>query len=188
MNKRQAKKAKKKVTYPFMDEMNLLTLSAEEYKAAIEDLDSYVHKYCQYKHYKDKYKNFDIHCYHLPIGKKYAESFAQLIQQHSRGHVSTTVTQKLSNFNYPYPDALNMQDEKHMPTMDDFLKALENRNESEIANQLRQSMITCRLLNPLSNIPLPIEMKEILEVYRKPTISQCIVYDAIEDIPNNPTN
>lgn len=32
MNKRKAKKARKKICYPFIDEFNLLTLNEEEYK------------------------------------------------------------------------------------------------------------------------------------------------------------
>lgn len=64
-----------------------------------------------------------------------------------------------------------MSEEKKMPTMDDFLKALENRNETEMAEQMRQSMIASRLLNPLLNVSLPTEMKE-----------------NIDDIPNSSTN
>lgn len=81
-----------------------------------------------------------------------------------------------------------MSEEKKMPTMDDFLKALENRNETEMAEQMRQSMIASRLLNPSLDVSLPTDMKEKLEVYRKPAISQCIVYDTIDDIPNSSTN
>lgn len=81
-----------------------------------------------------------------------------------------------------------MSEEKKMPTMDDFLKALENRNKTEIADQMRQSMIASRLLNPLLGASLPTEMNEELEVYREPKISQCIVYDTIDDISNSFTN
>lgn len=52
MNKRQAKKAAKKVTYPLVDEFNLLTLSPEEYNEynkAIKDYHEYVLKHCIYK-------------------------------------------------------------------------------------------------------------------------------------------
>ena len=78
MNKRQAKKARKKVTYPLVDEMNLLTLSPEEYKEAMADFDEYVQNHCRYKHYKDRYKNSGFNCYHFPVGggyKKYMQSF-----------------------------------------------------------------------------------------------------------------
>ncbi len=41
------------------------------------------------------------------------------------------------------------EDKKRIPTMDDLIKALENRNETELADQVRQSMIASKLLNPL---------------------------------------
>lgn len=85
MNKRQAKKAYKKVTYPLIDEMNLLTLSPEEYKKAIEDYNAWVHKYCKYKHYKDKYKKIGFANYHFPIGEKYKKQFEQMLKT-ARGY------------------------------------------------------------------------------------------------------
>lgn len=83
-----------------------------------------------------------------------------------------------------------MSEEKKMPTMDDFIKALESRNETKLADQVKQSMIASRLINPLLSVPMSMskEMQEKLEVYRKPEISQCIVYDTVEDIPNSTTN
>lgn len=64
-----------------------------------------------------------------------------------------------------------MCEEKKMPIMDDFLKALESRNETEMANQIRQSMIASKLLNPLLDVSIPIEMKENMEFVEKPYIS-----------------
>lgn len=84
MNKRQAKKARRKVTYPLIDEMNLLTLSAEEYKAAMADFEQFVQKHCRYKHYKDRYKKSGFGLYHFPVGKEYAERFIQSILKHAR--------------------------------------------------------------------------------------------------------
>lgn len=51
MNRRQAKKASKKVIFPMGDEMNLLTLIPEEYEKTMKDFYHYVQKYCCYKHY-----------------------------------------------------------------------------------------------------------------------------------------
>lgn len=42
MNRRQAKKASKKVTFPMGDELNLLTLTPEEHEKAMEDFYYYV--------------------------------------------------------------------------------------------------------------------------------------------------
>lgn len=54
MNKRQAKKASKKVTWPLVDEFYLIPLSSEEYKKAMEDFHQHVQKHCRYKHYRDR--------------------------------------------------------------------------------------------------------------------------------------
>ena len=54
MNKRQAKKYRKKVVYPIIDEFNLLTLNQEELDKAIKDFDEYCIKHRHYKHYKDR--------------------------------------------------------------------------------------------------------------------------------------
>lgn len=67
MNKRKAKKASRKVRIPYADEMNLLTLNAEEYKQAMRDFNNYMQKYCRYKHYRDKYKPAGE--YHFPVGE-----------------------------------------------------------------------------------------------------------------------
>lgn len=70
MNKRQAKKASKKVTAPLVDEFNLLTLSTEEYEKAMEDYWNYVQKHCRYKHYKDRWeKGGKPFSYNFPVGK-----------------------------------------------------------------------------------------------------------------------
>ena len=42
MNRRQAKKASKKVTFPMGDELNLLTLTPEEHEKAMEYFYYYV--------------------------------------------------------------------------------------------------------------------------------------------------
>lgn len=79
-----------------------------------------------------------------------------------------------------------MKEEKNMPTVDDFCKALENQGKTELSDQIRQSMLASRLLNPLLNVngSLPKEMDEKLAIFRKPEISQIIIYDSIEDIIN----
>lgn len=91
MNKRQYKKYIKKVTYPLVDEMNLLTLSPEEYKKAIEDYKAWVYKYCRYRHYRDKYKKIGIAIYHFPVGEKYKESFEHMLKLVRRYKIETKI-------------------------------------------------------------------------------------------------
>lgn len=54
--------------------------------------------------------------------------------------------------------------------------------ETKVSDQIRQSTAASRLLNPLLEGSLPKEMNDKLAVFRTPAISQCIVYDSIEDI------
>lgn len=80
MNKRQAKKYIKKVSYLLVDELNLLTLSEEERKQAREDFHRYVQKHCKYKHYKDKYKCLNTSIYRYPVGKMYQQQMEQMLK------------------------------------------------------------------------------------------------------------
>lgn len=91
MNKRQAKKAHKKVTYPLVDEMNLLTLSPEEYEKAKADFDEWVYKHCRYKHYRDKYKNIGFNCYHFPVGKAYKNKIISALQSTRKMNVQVVI-------------------------------------------------------------------------------------------------
>lgn len=84
MNRRKKKKASKKVTYPFVDEMNLLTLNAEEYEAAMKDFEEYVQKHCRYKHYKDKRKAGRGIVYHFPVGEAYRKAYGFTLKRSSR--------------------------------------------------------------------------------------------------------
>lgn len=77
-----------------------------------------------------------------------------------------------------------MQEEKNMPTIDDFCKLLEKSGKTKVSDQIRQNIAASRLLNPLLEGSLPKEMNEKLAVSRTPAISECIVYDSIEDIAN----
>lgn len=108
MNKRQCKKAYKKVVYPLVDEMNLLTLSEEEYKKAIKDFNEYVFKYCKYKHYKDKNKVFckRTACgYHFPVGEATKTLMESILMTARRYKPSTiNVTQTLSESQKAYID------------------------------------------------------------------------------------
>lgn len=105
MNKRQAKKASKKVTFPFADEMNLLTLSPEEHKAAMEDFHNYVQKYCRYKHYKDRYKKPAHLGYHFPIGQSYKEQMARIMKTTRRYDCDVkTIIQRINDLKNMYPD------------------------------------------------------------------------------------
>ena len=51
--------------------------------------------------------------------------------------------------------------------------------EFKVSNQIEQTAMACKLLNPLLEGPLPEEMNEKLAVFRKPTISQCVVCDSV---------
>ena len=85
MNKRQAKKVRKKVVYPLVDEMNLLTLSPEEYRVAMEDFHKWIQKNCSYKHYKDRDKKaFGFGCYRFPVGAKYREQIVAVLKRARR--------------------------------------------------------------------------------------------------------
>ena len=104
MNKRQAKKARKKVVYPLVDEMNLLTLSTKEYEEAMKDFHEWVQKHCRYKHYKDKYKHIRFNCYHFPVGKLYLEHREQLLKTVRCYNVDVKiVSQCLDDIKKAYP-------------------------------------------------------------------------------------
>ena len=51
-----------------------------------------------------------------------------------------------------------MKEEKNMPTVDDFCKALEKSGKTKASNHIRQSIVASRLLNPLLADSLPKEM------------------------------
>ena len=70
MNKRQTKKKRKKVVPPFIDELVLLTLNAEESKRAKTDCLNYIQKNYSYYHYKDKEKLLKNPCeFVYPVSK-----------------------------------------------------------------------------------------------------------------------
>lgn len=77
-----------------------------------------------------------------------------------------------------------MQEEKNIPTIDDFCKLLEKSGKTKESNYIRQNVTASRLLNPLLEGSLPKEMNEKPAVFRTPAISECIVYDSIKDIAN----
>lgn len=105
MNRRQAKKAAKKITFPLTDEMNLLTLSPEEHKAAMEDFHNYVQKYCRYKHYKDRYRRSSSHAYYFPVGQSYKEQIARIMKTARRYDCDVkTIIQSISDLKNIYPD------------------------------------------------------------------------------------
>ena len=92
MNRRQAKKASKKVTFPMGDELNLLTLTPEEHEKAMEDFYYYVQKYCRYKHYRDRYKKGRLPFgYHFPVGEGVGEQFEQALNTVWDYHVEPTI-------------------------------------------------------------------------------------------------
>lgn len=92
MNRRQAKKASKKVIFPMGDEMNLLTLIPEEYEKTMKDFYHYVQKYCCYKHYRDRYKKGRLPFgYHFPVGEGVRKQFEQVLNMVGDYHVEPTV-------------------------------------------------------------------------------------------------
>lgn len=101
MNKRQAKKASKKVTIPFADELNLLTLNNEEYKQAMKDYDDYVQKHCRYRHYRDKYR--PVPAYHFPVGES-VRKMNEMALKTCRGYECSmqTVTQSTEDLKNMY--------------------------------------------------------------------------------------
>lgn len=96
MNKRQVKKMYKKVTYPLVDEMNLLTLSSAEYNKAIEDYEIWIRKHCRYKHYKNKSTKIGIAYYHFPVGERCMKELKDMIKITRGWNIKTeTISQNL---------------------------------------------------------------------------------------------
>lgn len=67
-----------------------------------------------------------------------------------------------------------------------LLKEIKKRriNLMNEENRLKETAVACSLLNPLLNVSLPEEMSDKLTVCRKPEISECMVFDSINDIPD----
>lgn len=108
MNKRQVKKMHKKVIYPFVDEMNLLTLSQEELENAIADFNDYVFKHCRYKHYKDKEiisKRFCL--YTFPVGESVRNYYETILSRAAsyQGDVGT-INQTIEDLKSKYPEEM----------------------------------------------------------------------------------
>lgn len=79
MNKRQAKKYRKKVIYPIIDEFNLLTLNQEELDKARKDFEEYCLKHRRYKKYRDKNKIMNEPCfYRYPVGKAVSDFYERM--------------------------------------------------------------------------------------------------------------
>ena len=105
MNKRQTKKVHKKVIYPFVDEMNLLTLNQEELDKAIADFNDYVFKHCRYKHYKDKEIISERLCiYTFPVGESVRKYYEEILNRtvSYRGNIST-INWTISELRSKYP-------------------------------------------------------------------------------------
>lgn len=104
MNKRQLKKCKNKIAYPLVDEYNLLTLNADEYKKAIEDYKNYCRKYYRFKCYKNKHKILKKpFIYNFPIGQATKDYMMQMLALTSRKPIkTTTVYQSLEQIKNMY--------------------------------------------------------------------------------------
>lgn len=108
MNKRQAKKYRKKVVYPIIDEFNLLTLNQEELDKAIKDFDEYCIKHRHYKHYKDKKKIMNEPClYSYPVGKSAIGFYEKMFSLTRKYTKSIRVTQSIDDLKQSYGINLN---------------------------------------------------------------------------------
>ena len=80
MNKRQAKKVRKKVVYPPVDEFNLISMSAEEIKDAHKEYDDYVQKHFRYFHYRDRRKVAMRPCfYRYTVGEAVSRYYEEVL-------------------------------------------------------------------------------------------------------------
>lgn len=100
MNKRQEKKARKKVVYPLVDEFNLLSMNEKEVMAARKEYDDYVREHFRYFHYRDKYKVARKPChFRYPVGEAAKEYFAGMLKRVRRYEgPSETIVQDISQF------------------------------------------------------------------------------------------
>lgn len=74
-----------------MDEMNLLTLNAEECKKARTDYQNFVLKYFSYYHYRDKQKLYRKPCgFVYPVGKAYRDYMDAMYKRVRRYPVKPT--------------------------------------------------------------------------------------------------
>ena len=81
MNKRQYKKARKKINKVcILDEFFLLDFTPEEYKRYLEDIEEYSYKHHRYKHYKDKISGVIDFSYRPPVSKRYLEHFKNILK------------------------------------------------------------------------------------------------------------
>ena len=101
MNKRQFKKAYRKVVYPVIDEFNLITMDKEEREKAIKDFHDFAYKNYHYKRYHTKQRLLQRVCrgpsgYYFPVGKgveKWYKETLSLTRSFNKKHV---VKQSLS--------------------------------------------------------------------------------------------
>lgn len=111
MNKRQAKKARKKIIYPFIDEMNLLTLNTEELKKARTDFENYVQRHFRYKHYRSKDKLLEKPCYYrFPVVESVRKYYEYSLKTARRYNVTPVIiTQAMDELKAMY------REEKQLP-------------------------------------------------------------------------
>ena len=92
MNKRKAKKARKKVIYPLVDEFNLIGMSEEERANEIDKYKRYCQKHYAYKHYKNaaklikKLHSSPIPAYVYPIPKA-AQNLCSIFHSTNKGKI-----------------------------------------------------------------------------------------------------
>ena len=98
MNKRQKKKAMKKISYPLVDEMNLLTLSPKEYDDAMNDFKSFLWNNCRYYHYRDKYNpRVAPFSYHFPVGESFQKYINEILRTTRSYNCTTCIPVEIKN-------------------------------------------------------------------------------------------
>ena len=109
MNKRKAKKYKKKVICPIRDEFGLIGMTKEELDAEYQAYHTYVQKYCHYKHYKDKkvlMQKYGYYCCGFASGNSsFGKSFEKELKTMRKYNVTQhIVVQSLDELKQMYPD------------------------------------------------------------------------------------
>lgn len=80
MNKRQYKKARKKINrICLLDELVLITYDKEDYQNFLMDIDDYCYKHHRYKHYRDKNEPLVDLQYRPPVGKAASRQLKKIL-------------------------------------------------------------------------------------------------------------
>ena len=81
MNKRQYKKARKKINKVcILDELFLLDFTPEEFQNYLEDVEEYSFRHYRYKHYKERKTGVIDFSYRPPVSKRYSEHDGKILK------------------------------------------------------------------------------------------------------------